>query len=197
MHSSISRNIVEKRERERERGKERTQLIGQIVPSSRCGGERDRKPVFNNRAIYRKRSRGAAAAAAVAEGVSWRRQKRVAPASILQCKTFQRGEGWEKPDFPGKGKDIDGYGDLMAYCSTRYRYVLMSLLTLSDPCLLLPVSREKRRGGQDDFEAMLHCHRQPEHQRRFPRPFESYARNSTTCREKPTITVIITIIIKE
>ena len=178
MHSSISRNIVEKRERER--GKERTQLIGQIVPSSRCGGERDRKPVFNNRAIYRKRSRGAAAAAAVAKG----------------CRGGDR-RGWPKPDFPGKGKDIDGYGDLMAYCSTRYRYVLMSLLTLSDPCLLLPVSREKRRGGQDDFETMLHCHRQPEHQRRFPRPFELYARNSTTCREKPTITVIITIIIKE
>lgn len=80
-------------------------------------------------------------------------------ALILQCKTFQRfPTGWQKTG-GGEGggeaarrvgnraarfslrqerKDIDGYGDLMAYCSAsdvdiaeRYRFV-MSSATLPD-----------------------------------------------------------------
>lgn len=54
-----------------------------------------------------------------------RQRQRVASmaALILQCKTFQRSQkgGESRPgDFQRRErKDIDGYGDLMAYCSTR------------------------------------------------------------------------------
>lgn len=71
-------------------------------------------------------------------------------------------------DFYGRErKDIDGYGDLMAYCSTLDRSV-MSLVTLSDvggaaclPCI-------KSWGGQDDFKVMRHCQKQREPRRFAP-----------------------------
>jgi len=73
-------------------------------------------------------------------------------ALILQCKTFQCFlTGWRRTEEAGskveiephdflrwERKDIDGYGDLMAYCSAsdadiveRYRFV-MSSVTLPD-----------------------------------------------------------------